>query len=64
MKQENLTVKGTRRKITQFLKKIKKIDKKSLTKRIGRYIIGMLWGYGSVGRAPRSQRGGQRFESA
>ena len=22
------------------------------------------WGYGSVGRAPRSQRGGQRFESA
>ena len=23
-----------------------------------------VWGYGSVGRAPRSQRGGQRFESA
>ena len=23
-----------------------------------------FWGYGSVGRAPRSQRGGQRFESA
>ena len=24
----------------------------------------MLWGYGSVGRASRSQREGQRFESA
>ncbi len=47
-----------------FLKKIKKQDKKSLTKRRGRDIIGILWGYGSVGRAPRSQRGGQRFESA
>ena len=27
------------------------------------FIIGMLWGYGSVGRAPRSQRGGHEFES-
>ena len=28
------------------------------------YNYSCFWGYGSVGRAPRSQRGGQRFESA
>ena len=35
-----------------------------MTKILKCYIMKKLWGYGSVGRAPRSQRGGQRFESA
>ena len=43
---------------------LQKRDKKPLTKKLRRAIISMFWGYGSVGRAPRSQRGGQRFESA
>ena len=35
-----------------------------MTSEIKWIIMKKLWGYGSVGRAPRSQRGGQRFESA
>ena len=62
---QNEQQKRTKRKSRQKNKLIlQKRDKKPLTKKVRRAIISMFWGYGSVGRAPRSQRGGQRFESA